>query len=308
MQKSQQSYITKDNKEIVYYKHIPETDAKAIVIITHGMAEHAQRYDEFAGFLNKNAYIVYAHDQRGHGKTAGSVEKLGFFAEKDGWQKVTDDLAELVEISKKEHQNIPIFLLGHSMGSFIVRTFILQHSDKVNGAILSGTAGSAGLLGFAGSVLTGIIILFKKKSSPSSLMDKLSFGDFNKAFKPNRTDFDWLSRDNESVDKYVADPYCGTIFSVGFFNNLINGLELINKLKIAEKVRNDLPMYLFAGDKDPVSKNGKQVSDVYNMYKKAGITDIEMKLYPDARHETLNETNKEEVFSDVLTWLNSKTV
>ena len=146
-------------------------------------------------------------------------------------------------------------------------------------------------------------MLFKNKNSPSPLMNKLSFGDFNKPFKPNRTDFDWLSRDNESVDKYVADPYCGTIFSVGFFNNLVKGLELVNKLYIAEKVRKDLPIYLFSGDKDPVSKNGKQISDVFGMYKNAGITDIDMMLYPDARHETLNEINKEDVYNDVLSWI-----
>ena len=203
MAKSEHSFNSHDDTKIVYYKHSPEKDAKAVVIITHGMAEHAQRYDEFASFLNKNTFVVYAHDQRGHGKTAGSIEKLGFFAEKDGWQKVTDDLSELVKISKKEYPNMPVFLFGHSMGSFIVRTYISQYSGEIEGAVLSGTAGSAGLLSLAGSVLTSIIMLFKKKNSLSPLMNKLSFGDFNKSFKPNRTDFDWLSRDNESVDKYV---------------------------------------------------------------------------------------------------------
>ena len=308
MAKSEHTFNSNDDTKIVYFKHSPGNDAKAVVIITHGMQEHAQRYDEFAEFLNKNAYVVFAHDQRGHGKTAGSVENLGFFAEKNGWQKVTDDLSELVKISKKEYPNLPVFLLGHSMGSFIVRTYISQHSDEVKGALLSGTAGNAGLLGLAGSLLTSIIMLFKKKNSPSPLLNKLTFGDFNKFFKPIRTDFDWLSRDNETVDKYIADPCCGTIFSVGFFNNLVNGLEHVNKLKIAEKVRNDLSMYLFAGDKDPVSKNGKQISDVYNMYKKAGITDIEMKLYPDARHETLNEISKEDVYNDVFCWIEKRIV
>ena len=137
-------------------------------------------------------------------------------------------------------------------------------------------------------------------------MNKLSFVDFNKAFKPNRTEFDWLSRDDEQVDKYINDPYCGTIFSVGFYNDMMKGLELVNKTETANKVRKDLPLYLFAGDKDPVSKNGKQVTDVFNMYKNAGISDISIKLYEGARHETLNETNNEGVYNDVLAWLNSK--
>ncbi|MCF6366857.1 MAG: lysophospholipase [Bacteroidales bacterium] len=306
MAKSEHTFQSHDDTKIVYYKHTPEQSAKAILIITHGMAEHAQRYDNFAGFLNENEYIVFAHDQRGHGKTAGSIEKLGFFAENNGWQKVTDDLSELVKIAKQEYNNLPVFLLGHSMGSFIVRTYIIQHSDNVSGVILSGTAGSAGLLGKVGIALTGLIMLFKKKKSLSPLMNKLSFGDFNKAFKPNRTEFDWLSRDNEQVDKYVKDSYCGTIFSVGFFNDMMKGLESVNKKETANKVRKNLPVYLFAGGKDPVSKNGKQVNDVYEMYKNAGISDILIKIYPDARHETLNETNNKEVYNDVLTWLNSK--
>ncbi len=305
MATTQQIFKTKDNKDITYFKYVPEGDKKAIIIITHGMAEHAKRYDTFAKFLNKNGYIVYAHDQRGHGKTAGSVDKLGFFAEKGGWQKVTDDLATLVEIAKKDYPEYPVFLFGHSMGSFITRTYLIENSNKVKGAILSGTAGSAGLLGKIGLLLTRIIMLFHKKNTPSPLMDKLSFGDFNKAFKPNRTAFDWLSRDNAQVDKYINDEYCGTVFSVGFFNDMMKGLELVNRKDTAKKLRNNLAVYLFSGDKDPVSKNGKQVKDVFEMYKTAGISNIQLKLYENARHETLNETNKDEVFNDVLSWLDS---
>ena len=303
--KSQQALKSHDNTEIVYFKHTAN-EPKGVVIITHGMAEHAQRYDAFASFLNKNGFVVYAHDQRGHGKTAGNVERLGFFAEKNGWQKVTDDLGELVKLAKNENPNLPVFLFGHSMGSFITRTYIIKNSKQINGAILSGTAGSAGLLGKVGLFVTAIIMLFNKRNSPSALLDKLSFGDFNKAFKPNRTKFDWLSRDDEQVDKYINDPYCGTVFSVGFFNDMMKGLELVNDKNTASKINNDLPLYFFSGDKDPVSKNGKQVIDVFNMYKKAGIFNVSIKLYENARHETLNETNKDEVFNDILTWLNSK--
>lgn len=308
MAKSQNTLKSHDNTEIVFFKHTPEVDHKGVVIITHGMAEHAQRYDDFASFLNSNGFVVYAHDQRGHGKTAGSIEKLGFFAENNGWEKVSDDLAELVKLAKSENQNLPIFLLGHSMGSFISRTYIIKNSKSVDGVILSGTAGSAGLLGKIGLLITSIIMMFNKKDTPSPLLDKLSFGDFNKAFKPNRTKFDWLSRDEKQVDKYVEDPYCGTIFSVGFFNDMMKGLELVNKKETANNIRKDLPIYLFSGSKDPVSKNGKQVKGVFEMYKAASISDVSIKLYEDARHETLNETNNKEVYTDVLEWLNSKLV
>lgn len=306
MAKTEHSFKSHDDTKIVYFKHSPEKAPKGIIIITHGMADHAQRYDDFAQFLCKHSFVVFAHDQRGHGKTAGSLENIGFFAEHDGWQKVSDDLGEFVNVAKKKYSEIPVILLGHSMGSFIVRNYIIKHSDKVAGVVFSGTAGSAGLLGIAGNILTSVIMLFKKKNTPSPLMNKLSFGDFNKAFKPNRTEFDWLSRDNKTVDKYIADPYSGNVFSLGFFNDLVKGLEYVNKSKFAGNVRNDLPIYLFAGDKDPVSKNGKQIHDVFNMYKKAGISDIEMKLYPDGRHEMLNEINKEDVYNDILSWLNLK--
>jgi alpha-beta hydrolase superfamily lysophospholipase len=303
MAKSEQILTMSDKAQIFYYKHTPENEVKSIIIIVHGMAEHAQRYDEFARFLNRNAYVVYAHDQRGHGKTADHSNQRGFFSENEGWKKVTNDLAELIEIAQKEYPNKPLFLLGHSMGSFITRTYIAENSDKISGVLLSGTTGSAGLLGKVGIALTTLIMMFKKKNSPSPLMNKLSFGSFNKGFKPNRTDFDWLSRDTVQVDKYVNDPYCGNIFSVGFFNDMMKGLEFVNKIENTQKIRKDLPIYLFSGSKDPVSKNGKQVNEVFEMFKKAGLTHISIKLYPEGRHEMLNEINKNEVYDDVLNCL-----
>lgn len=295
-----------DFAHIVYYKHTPAKDPKAIVIITHGMAEHARRYDHFAEFLNSHSFIVYAHDQRGHGETAGKTQKIGFISNKNGWEKITLDLKEMVDIAKKENPGLPVFLLGHSMGSLVVRTFLIRFSEEIQGVILSGTAGSAGFLAVLGNILTSIIMIFKKKSSPSPLMDTLVFGSFNKEFEPKRTKFDWLSRDEKVVDDYVADPLCGTIFSLKFFKDLANGVEYVNKSKYIENIRKDISIYSFAGDKDPVGKNGKQVTEVYDMYKKAGIKDIELKLYPEARHETLNEINKEEVYSDIINWINKK--
>ncbi len=306
MAKTEHSFLTEDKKQIAFYKHNAERNLKGIVIIVHGMAEHGQRYDDFAGFLNENGFTVYTYDQRGHGKTAGTVENLGFFAEKNGWNKVVNDLNVLIQLSKTENPGQPLFILGHSMGSFITRTFIAQSNENLSGVILSGTTGSAGLLGKVGVFLTNVIMLFKPKNSLSPLMDKLSFGEFNKAFKPNRTPFDWLSRDNEQVDKYVNDPFCGTIFSVGFFNDMMKGLEYVNKKENVLKIPSKLPVYLFSGDKDPVSKGGKQVQEVFNLYKNAGLTDLTIKLYPEGRHEMLNEVNRAEVYNDVLTWLNLK--
>lgn len=306
MAKTEFSLKSSENINIVTYRYSLEIQAKAVLVIVHGMAEHAQRYDRFSSYLNTLGIVTYAYDQRGHGKTAGSVDNLGFFSENNGWQKVVDDLHSVVTYAKEENPGLKIFILGHSMGSFVSRTYITQYSEYIDGAILSGTAGSAGLLGKIGIALTSIISGIKGKRSLSPLMDKMSFGDFNKSFKPNRTQFDWLSRDEAEVDKYINDPYCGTIFSIGFFNDMMKGLEYVNCKKNAQKIRKDIPMYLFSGSKDPVSKNATQIQGVFDMYKSSGINDISMKIYPEARHEMLNETNREEVFEDIKNWLESK--
>ena len=297
---------TTDNKQIHIYEWIPENEAdvKGVLQIAHGMAEHAARYDDFALFLNKQGYAVFANDHKGHGKTAGSVENLGYFADKDGFQQVVSDMRSLTEKINERFPGKPVFLMGHSMGSFLARYYSIEDSSKLKGLILSGTAGHPGVLGQVGKMLTKIIIAFSGKKSPSPLMTKLSFGAYNNQFKPNRTDYDWLSRDENEVDKYVNDPFCGTVFSVGFYNDLLGGLLQVNNEAEIAKTDKKLPIYLISGGKDPVSENGKGIKELNEKYKKAGITDVEMKLYADARHEILNETNKEDVYNDILDWLN----
>ena len=297
---------TPDGKELKAKKHNTNSDNIGSVVIVHGMAEHQKRYSEFAETLNDNHFTVYTYDQRGHGDTAGSIEKLGFFAPKKGWDKVVSDLHLLVEIVKEENPNLPVFILGHSMGSLVARTYIIKHSKDINGIMLSGTAGHPGLIGKAGIFLSSLITLFRGKKHPSKIMDQLSFGDFNKAFKPNRTKFDWLSNDESVVDKYIDDPYCGTIFSAQFFNDMLKGVEKANNPKFADLISNDLPMFLFSGKDDPVGDFGKGVVKTELMYKKSGMKNIQTILYEKSRHEMLNETNKKNVYSDILNWLNKQ--
>ncbi len=299
------TFKTNDNVNIFVNKWIPENGKiKAIVQIAHGMAEHSERYNDFASKLVAEGFAVYANDHRGHGKTAGSLENIGFFDKEDGWNKVVNDVFELTTIIKKEYTKTPLFLLGHSMGSFILRTFVMKHSDIINGLILSGTAGHPGLLGKVGILLTKLLIVFNGKKSPSNLLNNLSFGDFNKPFKPNRTDFDWLSRDEKQVDKYINDPYCGGIFTTGFFYDMLSGVLLVNKLESMQKISSSLPIHLFSGEKDPVGNDGKGVLEVYENFKKAGVNDVSIKLYTDARHEALNETNNKIIYSDIIRWIN----
>lgn len=299
------NFRAKDGKEIFASKWAAEdTKPKAVIQIAHGMAEHVLRYQGFAKVLVKEDFVVYGNDHRGHGRTAGSLENIGYFADENGWDLVTEDMKELTNIIKNENPNIPVFLLGHSMGSFLSRTYIQRYGKEINGVILSGTGGNSGIIGDAGIFIAKREIKHNSKRAKSEKLNNLSFGNFNKAFAPNRTEFDWLSRDNNAVDSYVEDPLCGDIFTAGFFYDMLTGLKNLNKKENIKKIPKNLPIYIISGEKDPVGKNTKGVLQVYNSYKKAGINDVVYNFYKDARHEILNETNKEDIYIDIINWLN----
>ena len=310
MKATEYKLATSDNQEIQVYEWLPDDDTKitGILQIVHGMAEHGKRYTHFAHFLNKQGFVVYASDHRGHGKTAGKVENLGFFGKKNGWDRVIADLKVLSSHIKDKYPELPFFILGHSMGSFLTRKYILKSPFKLNGAILSGTGGNPGILGRIGVFITRFLMLFYPKNSQSKLMDKLSFGSFNAKFKPNRTAFDWLSRNDEEVDKYIEDPYCGAIFSLKFFEDMITGLLFVSRQSNVNKTPEDLPIYIFSGSFDPVGNFGKGPTELYGKYKKAGVKDIKIRLYEGARHETLNEINRDEVYNNILQWILSQMV
>jgi alpha-beta hydrolase superfamily lysophospholipase len=299
------TFQASDGKDIFTNKWLPEktSDLKAIVQISHGMAEHSERYKRFAEALTASNFGVYANDHRGHGQTEGNIEKLGYFADNNGWGQVVDDMKNLTNIIKNNHPGIPVFLFGHSMGSLLSREYIFTNSKEINGVILSATAGDPGFLGNLGIIISKLESYIRGKKAKSTLLDNLSFGKFNTAFKPNRTAFDWLSRDNAEVDKYIEDPFCGTVFTAGFFNDMLKGIKNINNYSNIKKIPKDLPIYLFAGAKDPVGDNTKGVLNVINTYKKAEIEDLSHKFYEEGRHEMLNEINRKEVFTDIIKWL-----
>ncbi|MEA2043108.1 MAG: alpha/beta hydrolase [Bacteroidota bacterium] len=296
-----------DTKHLKARKYNAE-NSKGAVIIVHGMQEHQKRYADFAEFLAKNNYNTYTYDQRGHGETAGSVEDLGFFTPKNGWQTVVNDLHLLVQTVKEENPEHPVYILGHSMGSFVTRTYILDKSKFIDGVILSGTAPSAGLLGQLGIFLSYLTTIFRGKKHPAKLLDNIAFGDFNKKIKPKRTKQDWLSRDEKVVDDYINDPYCGTLFSAQFFNDMLGGIETANHKNLVKSISKKLSIHLLSGEKDPVGEYGEGVKKVKLLYENAGIENLSMKLYPEGRHEMLNELNKNEVYSDILNWLNAHSV
>jgi len=290
---------------IFVYKWLPDNGipAKAVVEIVHGMCEHAARYARFAEALTREGYLVYAQDLRAHGKTAGSIESLGY-AGRDGFNQMVVDIKQLNDILKKENPGLPVFLFGHSFGSFLSQAYIAQYGNTLKGAVLSGTAGKQSLLNLGIIIALMQMFIFGPKFK-SKLLHTMTFGDYNKPFKPNRTLSDWLSRDKAEVDKYVNDPYCGTISSVGLFYDLFHGLKYIHKEKTMKNIPENLPVYIFGGDHDPVGKNGVSLLQLVDMYKDLGIKDLTYKLYKDGRHEMLNEINRDEVMRDVINWLNA---
>lgn len=280
-----------------------ERAPKAVLQLVHGMAEHIERYSHFAKFLVEKGFIVYGNDHRGHGLTGERMGTLGFFADENGFDRVVNDLYSINRVIQTENPGIPIFLLGHSLGSFLVRRYIQCYSETIQGVILSGTRGNPGWAGKIGKLIAKIEIRTKGAKTPSPLLSLLSFGSFNKGIDKPRTEFDWLTRNDIIVDDYIQDPLCGFICSSGFFLDLFSGLEKIHDSESIKKIRKNLPILIFSGEKDPVGDNLSGVKKVVSQYKQNGLLNLETCFFENARHEMLNEINREEVYDLVLHWL-----
>jgi len=304
MKTEELTFTASDGKAIHVYHWAPTGKPTSVLMIAHGMAEHAARYARLAEVLTASGIDVWAEDHRGHGKTAQEGE-LGWLADKDGFRRVIEDLHELSLFIKQKNPGLPLFLLGHSWGSFLSQGYIALYGNELKGCILSGTAGNGGPIVAVGRILANLGCFFIGQKKKTPLMDSMSFGAFNKEFQPVRTKFDWLSRDPVEVDKYVNDPFCGFVCTFGFFRDLLGGLMWIHNPKTMQAIPKNLPIYMFAGSKDPVGGATGSFDQLYNAYTELNIADVTKKLYPDARHETLNETNRDEVMQDILKWLKS---
>ncbi|MCJ8169806.1 alpha/beta hydrolase [Atopomonas sediminilitoris] len=290
-----------DATELFINRWCGDAPLKGVVMISHGMAEHSLRYARFAEALTAQGFQVYALDQRGHGKTAerGTV---GHYADNDGWQKVVSDLALLNHHIRSTHPQAPIFLFAHSMGSYIAQAYLMQHSCSLQGAVLSGSNYGDPLTFKAGRLIAQFERWRQGNTGRSKLLDFLSFGSFNKAFKPNRTAFDWLSRDPSEVDKYVNDPLCGFLCSNQLWVDLLGGLVTITSVPALSTIDADLPVLVIGGERDPVS-DGKRLSTLAEKLREAGLNSVQLNIYPQARHELLNETNRADVTHEVINWL-----
>lgn len=294
-----------DGTPLHTFRWLPDDAPKAIVQIAHGMAEHAARYERFAEALTAAGYAVYANDHRGHGETHPVGHGHGYFADRDGFATVVADLHSVTDVARAENPGLPLFLFGHSMGSFLSRAYAAKYGGELAGLVLSGTAGDQGVLGLVGLGLALAEARLRGRQHVSPLLDNLSFGQYGKAFKPARTKFDWLSRDEAEVDKYVADPLCGNVFTSGFFVDLIRGLGHIHDPETTAQVPKDLPIQLIAGSMDPVGGQSKGVDQVAGQYRKAGVRQVTTRYYIGARHELLNESNRDEVTADLIAWLDA---
>ncbi|OPH47287.1 alpha/beta hydrolase [Paenibacillus ferrarius] len=309
-----QHFIWKDelNSNHYVYEWLPEESEtiKAIVQIAHGMSETAARYERLAEILTNQGYAVYANDHLGHGRTAGSPDAVGKFG-KDCFIRMAANMGQITDqIRLRYPASVPLFLMGHSMGSFLTQyymgSYLPKHPANVQGIILSGSNGKEGAVLHAGIAVATVEAALRGDHHRSKLLTNLSFGAFNKKFAPNRTEFDWLSKDGDEVDKYMNDPFCGVMFTSGYFRDFFKGLRAIHQFDHMSKIRKDLPIYVFSGDDDPVGDQGKGVRRLLAMYQSLGLQQVSSKLYPGGRHEMLNEVNREEVMADIAEWLNQQ--
>ena len=276
---------------------------RAVVQIVHGVSEYIDRYATVARWLADHGFVVVGCDHLGHGRTALGPEEYGFFTEQKGWHTVSGDVRRLRTLMGQKYPDLPYFLLGHSMGSFLARTYLIDWPGTLTGAILSGTGQEAPAMVAAGWHMANLVSKISGPRAHSKLVETLSFGAYNKQFAPTRTRADWISRDEAVVDAYIADPLCEFLPTAGMFRDMMEGLQYIANKNNLKKMDPATPVYFFSGDRDPVGGNGEGVQKVVGFFREAGTEDLTVKLYPEGRHEMMNEINRDEVFADLLAWL-----
>ena len=284
-----------------FHSWLPDGEPEALVLLSHGMTEYAFRYAPFGEFLNGKGIALFAEDHRGHGKTAERAEKdgtgcFGYLADRNGFFRVVDDIMEEARLLRAQYPGKKLFLFGHSFGSFIAQCFIERYGDLVDGCILCGTAGPRSVVSFGRAVVTAITALSgRKRVSP--LIGALTMGSYGD---------DWLSRDHELLARYMADPWCTFKCKNGFYVDMLTGLCCIHRKKNLAAIPKGLPVFLIAGTGDPVGDYGKSVQTLYDCYRKLPLADVSIKLYDGAKHELLNEINRDEVMNDVLAWMQKR--
>lgn len=295
-------WLTASDGHRIPLRHWPIAEPRAVFHISHGMAEHSGCYADIAAILNAEGYAVVAHDHRCHGLAVGSGG-LGNTSLLQHWPGLCDDMVVVNDHIRGLYPELPLVLLGHSMGSFISQHFVQRHSDRVNLLLLEGSAYQPTWFTRVARLLPRFECWRQGDLGRSPLIDALSFGGYATKFKPARTAFDWLSRDAAFVDRYVADPLCGFQLCNAYWRDFLDGLNALYQPAAMARIRSDLPVYLFAGDHDPVGHNGRAVRRLARSYQEdVGSRDVTLRLYPEARHDILHESNRDEILRDLLGW------
>ena len=298
-------YSSLDNKKLSCIDFSENLKNPKIVLqICHGMAEHIRRYKDFALFLEKQGIRVFGMDNRGHGKTCEAEEERGHIADEEGDIKLIEDVYDLNKYIKEQFPNKKVVIFGHSMGSVIVRNFLIEYSDCVDGAIICGTTEQYGMKHRVAMLLARILTK-RNGNKRSNFVNRLGFKGYNSRIKNKNTDFDWLTRDEKIVDNYILDKDCGFLCTNTFFLGLITLIREASDKKNLENINKDLPIFFISGKADPVGSYGKGVLKGYRMYKKAGLKNVKIKLYAQMRHEVLNEIDKDKVYLDIYKFLES---
>ena len=284
---------------------IPEGEVKGVLQICHGMVEYINRYHDFAEYMCERGYYVTGHDHLGHGQSIRNEEDYGYFEEKKGNQFVIGDIQKLREMTIEKYPDVPYYMLGHSMGSFLLRQYLTMYGKGLSGAIIMGTGYQRSAVLNMGQLVCRVIAAFKGWRYRSRFVDKLSFGSYNKRFEPGETSKDWITSDKDHRQKYVNDPLCSFMFTLGGYYQMFEGMKVLTRRESMERIPKDLPVLFVAGADDPVGAFGKGVEKVYKKYKTAGMQQVSMHLYEGDRHEILNETDREQVYEDLYQWIES---
>lgn len=307
MRKEEFNYLSSDGKTNIHaVKWVPDGEVKMVLQIAHGVTEHILRYEELANYFTEKGILVVGNDHLGHGMSIIPNSNPMYFGTVGSWNNVVKDIEKCREIISEKYLNVPYCLLGFSLGSFVVRTHLIDYPGKVDMSILIGTGQTPSL-----SIKLAKFMADKEAKKYgedvcTATIRNLTFGTYNKRFAPNRTEFDWLCSNEDSIDKYIKDPLRGDGMSSGLFREMLNGMDYTAKLDNMRKMDKDMPILMLSGSMDPVGDCGKGVTKAFNALKKAGVKDVNLKIYPDLRHDILNEKCKNEIYEDIYSWLNEK--
>ena len=307
MVRNEFTFLSADGKTPIHaVEWLPEGQARAVLQISHGVSEYILRYEPFAEYLTARGFAVAGHDHLGHGQSVAEGAPRLYFGPKGSWNWVVDDIDQRRNLAKAKFPQVPYFLMGHSMGSFLARTYLIRYPGAVDAAVIMGTGQMSPAIIAGGKAVAAEEAHRVGEDQTSSLVDKLAFGAYNKRFAPNRTGLDWLSLNQDNVDRYMADPLCGGNATIGLFREMLGGLSFIAKPENLKRMNLNIPVLFISGEMDPVGDCGKGVKRAFESFRKAGVRDVSLKLYPELRHEILNETCRETVYEDIYQWLAAK--